>query len=191
MSKMTQRGTVVMPTPWDNVLINFIFGEMAWFQYELGVITFRPTPRSGSGWNLPSHVGGIKSFHLHFRGVKSTPVVPRYCYICNYLVSVGLFVPVDLFLLITSLKHVQNDPERYRCNADAVGNALIIFIFGEITWFQYELGVITFRPTPEVAVAETCLATWAVSIAFFCTFVGSNRRRWSQDIAIYAITWFQ
>ena len=25
MSKMTQRGTVVMPTPWDNVLINFYF----------------------------------------------------------------------------------------------------------------------------------------------------------------------
>ena len=28
MSKMTQRGTVVMPTPWDNALINFIFGEI-------------------------------------------------------------------------------------------------------------------------------------------------------------------
>ena len=141
MSKMTQRGTVVMPTPWDNVLINFsraFFGEITWFdqllflvklQYELGVITFRPTPRSGSGWNLPSHVGGIKSFHLHFRGVKSTPVVPRYCYICNYLVSVGLFVPVDLFLLITSLKHVQNDPERYRCNADTVGQRFDQFLF--------------------------------------------------------------
>ena len=25
MSKMTQRGTVVMPTPWDNVLINSLF----------------------------------------------------------------------------------------------------------------------------------------------------------------------
>ena len=106
-----------------------IFGEITWFQYELGVITFRPTPRSGSGWNLPSHVGGIKSFHLHFRGVKSTPVVPRYCYICNYLVSVGLFVPVDLFLLITSLKHVQNDPERYCCNADAVGQRFDQFLF--------------------------------------------------------------
>ena len=135
MSKMTQRGTVVMPTPWDNVLINFsIFREITWFQYELGVITFRPTPRSGSGWNLPSHVGGIKSFHLHFRGVKSTPVVPRYSYICNYLVSVGLFVPVDLFLLITSLKHVQNDPERYRCNADTVGQRFDQFLFLVKVW---------------------------------------------------------